>query len=139
MVVNWPRERDETTVHIAPDAARALCDVDPDQLGLTIRAADVAAPDIWPDCSRRLLATSIAAEHALASAVRDRGFAALELVNVTARMLARMVPDDVHADLLVYARACLDRGDPRDARASIQQWPQSMRKLGVFAGSVRPE
>ena len=130
-MANWRRERDTSVVHVVPDAAPALCDLDGEHLGPTIWTAADAAPHICHTCAQRLGAATDEAEAAFAAALRDRGVSVLEVAKTAARRLVRMVPSGVHADLLVYARACLVRGDPRDAHPSIQRWRVSMRAMGI--------
>jgi hypothetical protein len=48
------------------------------------------------------------------------------------RALARMVPDGVTRDLVIYARACVVRGDTKGAHEAVKTWRANMRAIGVF-------
>lgn len=48
------------------------------------------------------------------------------------RVLARRVPEGVTRDLVVYARACVVRGDTKGAHDSLKTWRANMRAIGIF-------
>jgi hypothetical protein len=48
------------------------------------------------------------------------------------RSLQRMVPDGRVRDLIMYARACIVRGDKKGAHESVRRWREHMRAIGVL-------
>lgn len=133
-MAQWRRERQTPEVHLIVDGApAAACQQDRDALGPTIWDTKTVAADVCRTCSRRLIEAAHEAEVTLAAAVQDRRPASQEPAKNALRYLARMVPAGVDADLVVYARACVVRGDPQDALTSVQRWHDNMRSIGLFA------
>jgi hypothetical protein len=56
----------------------------------------------------------------------------LETAKEVMRTLTRMVPDGVTRDLVIYARACVVRGDTKGAHEAVTTWRANMRAIGVF-------
>jgi hypothetical protein len=129
-VANWRREKSALSVHVLIDgAATALCELDRSELGATLWDTGDAARDLCRGCSRTILA---AATLAIATTERISSTAELETAKQTLRALTRTVPESVTRDLVLYARACLVRGDPKGAHDALRRWRANMRAIGVF-------
>ena len=129
-MANWRREDQGTSVHVIVEtAAVALCELGRDRLGPTIWDAGIAAPDLCVTCSRKTLD---ATNQAVRLTERVASDAELEAAKDSLRALLRLVPEGVTRDLIVYARACIVRGDKKGAHESVRTWRANMRALGVF-------
>jgi hypothetical protein len=137
---NWRREREGTTVHVlAEGASLTLCDLDRQMLGTTVWEMSGALPSLCTTCSRKMLDATDETVLITGKLLADRGrlgedqlARTLDTTKQSLRSLIRLVPPDVTSDLLLYARACLTRGDPEDADASVLTWRNNMRGIGLF-------
>lgn len=130
-LANWRRERADPTVHIVVEAAPfTLCGQERETLGATIWDEGAAARDLCRTCSLALLA---ATNEAARLGERITSEPELVLAKDALRGLQRMVPDGRIRDLIVYARACIARGDKKGAHDSVKRWRESMCVIGVFA------
>jgi hypothetical protein len=129
-MANWRRERTAHTVHIVVEAAPfTLCGQERESLGPTIWDEGAAATDLCLTCSRAMLA---ATNDAVRLSERIASEAELVLAKEALRVLQRMVPDGRIRDLIMYARACIVRGDKKGAHDSVKRWREEMRTLGVL-------
>lgn len=129
-------------MHLLPEGAEiALCGRDRVEFGATVWDAGAAAPDLCRECSVRMLALTDDAVEMTATAMAERTrekttedyTRIYETAKDALRGLARVVPAGATADLVIYARACLVRGDPAHAYESLRTWRANMRAIGVFA------
>jgi hypothetical protein len=129
-VANWRRERTDPTVHIVVEAAPfTLCGQERESLGATVWDEGAAARDLCRTCSLALLA---ATNEAARLGERITSEAELVLAKDALRGLQRMVPDGRIRDLIMYARACIVRGDKKGAHESVTRWRDEMRAIGIF-------
>lgn len=129
-MANWRRERDGTGVHVVVEASLfALCGVERETLGATIWETGAAAKDLCVNCSRELLAATSEVVRLTQRVVSETE---LETAKESLRHLQRLIPNDVTRDLVVYARACIVRGDRKGAHESVVRWRTNMQALGVF-------
>jgi hypothetical protein len=129
-VANWRRERSRATVHVVVEAAPfTLCGEERETLGPTIWDAIVAAPDLCVSCSREILALT---SEAVRLTEKITSNPERELAKEALRALQRVVPDGVTRDLVIYARACVVRGDLSGAHESLKTWREQMQALRVL-------
>ena len=129
-MANWRRERATPTIHVLVEAASfTLCGQERESLGSTIWDEGAAATDLCLACSRATLA---ATNDAVRLSERIATEAELVLAKDALRSLQRMVPDGRIRDLIMYARACVARGDKKGAHESVKRWREEMRTLGVL-------
>jgi hypothetical protein len=107
----------------------ALCEIDRGNLGPTIWEAAEAAPELCVPCSRKILALT---NEAIRLTETIRSNAERELGKEALRSLQHVVPDGEIRDLVLYARACLVRGDLAGAQESLKRWRANMRSIGVL-------
>jgi hypothetical protein len=129
-VANWRRERAGPTVHVVVDAAPfTLCGHERESLGPTIWEAGEAASDLCVACSREMLALSNEAVRLTENITSNPE---RELAREALRALQGVVPDGEIRDLVLYARACIVRGDLSGAHESVNRWRANMRSIGVL-------
>jgi hypothetical protein len=129
-MANWRRERTAPTVHVVVEAAPfTLCGQERESLGPTVWDEGVAAPDLCVACSRAMLA---ATDDAVRLTECITSEAELVLAKDAIRSLQRVVPEGHIRDLIMYARACIVRGDKKGAHDSVTRWREQMRAIGVL-------
>jgi hypothetical protein len=130
-VANWRREQRGTRLHLLPEAGQAaLCGTDRADLGVIVYdTGSLQASNVCDDCSHKVLERT---DDAIRLTARITSDAELEKAKDALRALVRVVPEGVTRDLVVYARACVVRGDLTGAHVSVKRWRAQMRAIGVF-------
>src|SRR5262249_43533481 len=89
---------------------------------------------VQPAGSRLLDATNLTehlAGRVLEARKVDRGSLTdrTELARAALRRLVEIVPADLTKDYLIFARACMVRGDPTNAHEALKTWRANMRTI----------
>lgn len=137
-MANWRRERNGGPVHVVTDDVPvALCGLDRRDAPISLWEPREAVRDLCAACADRirkqteLVDSTLALVLAKLDRVAEDEYARIyEAAKSELRELARIVPAGQIADQLTYARACLVRNDPSEARAFVRSWRAALGALG---------